>query len=79
LIALLSGGGNDLWRHIEGTATAPVLYQLANRVPVLADAKMAAMEEQIETKESRIIEFGKREYLAQHIILSTTLAHLGSK
>ena len=36
-------------------------------------------EEQIESKESKIIEFEKREYLAQHIILSTTSARIGSK
>jgi len=40
---------------------------------VLADAKTAATEEQIEIKESRIID------LAHHIILSTALAHLGPK
>ena len=36
------------------------------------DGKTAAMEEQLEVKEARMIEYEKREYLAQHIILSTT-------
>ena len=37
------------------------------------------MEEQVEQKESKIAEYEKREYLAQHIILSTTLTRLGAK
>ena len=37
------------------------------------------MEEQLEAKEARIIDFNKKEYLAQHIILSTTFIRLGSK
>ena len=36
-------------------------------------------EEQIEARETRIIEFDKGEYLAQHVILSTTSTHLGAK
>ena len=46
---------------------------------MLSDGKTPAMEEQLEAKESKIIEFEKREYLAQHIILSTTSAQLGAK
>ena len=37
------------------------------------------MEEQIEAKETKIAEFEKREYLAQHIILSTTSTRLGAQ
>ena len=37
------------------------------------------MDEQIEAREIRIMDFEKKEYLTQHIILSTTLTHLGSK
>ena len=32
--------------------------------PVLADGKTAAMEEQLEAKEAKMIEYEKREYLA---------------
>jgi hypothetical protein len=39
---------------------------------MLANEKTLAMEDQIEAKESKIIDFEKREYLARHIILSTT-------
>ena len=72
-------GAKGLWRHVEGTATAPVLYAMSNGVAMLADGRTAAYEDQIENKESKIIEFEKREYLACHILLSTTSMHLGSK
>ena len=52
---------------------------MSDRVPMLTDGKMRAMEEQLEAKESKIIEFEKREYLSWHIILSTTSTRLGSK
>ena len=34
------------------------------------------MEEQIEAKETKIVDYDKQEYLAQHVILSTTLSCL---
>ena len=37
------------------------------------------MEDQIDAKESKILDFEKREYLVQHILLSTTSIHLGTK
>ena len=37
------------------------------------------MEDQIEAREMKIIDYNKREYLAQHVILSTTATHLSSK
>jgi hypothetical protein len=40
---------------------------------------MPAMEDQIEAKESKIIEFEKRKYLARHIIMSTTSTCLGTR
>ena len=72
-------GSKGLWRHVEGLAVAPKLYVIADGIPVLSDGKTQATEEQLETKEARIIEFKKKEYLAQHIILSTTSIRLGSK
>ena len=65
-------GSKGLWRHVEGTAFVPKPYTIRDDVPVLSDRKTAATEEQIETKEIRMADFKKWEYLAQHIILSTT-------
>lgn len=72
-------GAKALWRHVEGTAVAPKPYTVGDGVFLLADGKTPATDEQIETKESRIIEFEKREYLAQHILMSTTSTCLGSR
>jgi len=69
-------GSKGLWRHILGTAIALRPYMLLNGVHVLSDGKTGATEEQIESREVRITDFEK---LAQHIILSTTSTHLGSK
>ena len=54
-------GAKGLWRHVEGTAIAPKPYALVNRVPMLADGKMAASEDQIEAKELKIMDFDKQE------------------
>ena len=72
-------GSKGLWRHVEGTAIAPKLYALDAGVLVLAGGWTQAMEEQIEAKETKIMDYDKQEYLAQHVILSTALTHLGSK
>src|SRR5271156_2069480 len=71
-------GAKGLWRHVEGSATAPVPYAVSNGIPMQADGKTPAMEDQIESKESKIIEFEKRKYLARHILLSTTSTQLGT-
>ena len=68
-----------LWRHVEGTATAPIPFAVTNGKPMLSDGKTPATEDQIDAKESKILDFEKREYLAQHILLSTTSICLGSK
>ena len=72
-------GAKGLWRHVLGTAIAPKPYALVSGVPVLADGTKPATEEQIESKESKIVDFDKKEYLAQHVILSTTSTCLGVK
>ena len=72
-------GSKGLWRHVDGLAVAPKLYVIVDGIPVRSDGKMLATEEQLEVKETRIIDFKKREYLAQHIILLTTSIHLGAK
>ena len=71
-------GSRVLWRHVEGVAVAPKLYLIVDGIPVLEDKKTAAMEEQLELKEAKMIEFEKKEYLAQHIILSTMSVRLGA-
>ena len=72
-------GSKGLWRHIEGTAIVPKLYALVTGVPILADGMTQATEDQIEAREMKIIDYDKREYLTQHIILSMTSTHLGNK
>jgi hypothetical protein len=72
-------GSKGLWRHVEGTVIAPKLYTVINGESVLADRKTPAMEDQIKARENRINDFDKHEYLAQHIILSTTSTQLGVK
>ena len=72
-------GSKGLWRLVKGTAIAPKPYALVTGVPVLADGTTEAMEDQIEARETKIIDYNKCEYLAQHIILSTTSTHLGNK
>ena len=71
-------GSKGLWMHVEGTATKPKPYAIVNVIPVLSDGKTRATEEQIETRETRMMDFEKCEYLAQHIILSTTSTRLGA-
>ena len=72
-------GLKGLWRHVEGTAIAPKPYALVAGVPVLVDGMTQATEDQIEARETKIIDYDKREYLAQHVILSTTSTCLGNK
>ena len=72
-------GSKGLWRHVLGTAIAPKPYEVISGVPVIADGKTPATEDQIESKEAKIADFDKKEYLAQHIILSTTSTRLGVK
>jgi gag-polypeptide of LTR copia-type len=72
-------GAKGLWRHVEGTASAPVPFPMTDGVAMLADGKTVATEDQLEQKESKIIEFEKREYLAHHILVSTTSTCLATK
>ena len=49
----------------RATAIAPKPYALVNGVAVLSDGKTPASEEQIEARETRIIDFKKRKYFGQ--------------
>src|ERR1700678_4354554 len=68
-------GAKGLWRHVLGTAVVPVPYVVSQGKPMLSDGKTPATEDQIDTKESRIVDFKKREYLSKYILLSTTLTY----
>ena len=68
-----------LWRHVVGTAIVPKPYAVVARVPVLADGTTQASDDQVELKELKIADYDKKEYLAQHVILSTTSTRLGIK
>ena len=70
-------GSKGLWRHVEGNAVVP--NTVGNGTPVTSDGKTAATQEQIEAWETQIIDYKKREYLVQHVILSMTLTHLSAK
>src|SRR5271170_2415768 len=72
-------GSKGLWRHVLGTALAPKPYRLLDGIPVVADGKTPATEEQIESKDAKMQEYECREYLAQHVVLSTTSTRLGSR
>src|ERR1700678_1226379 len=72
-------GAKGLWRHVLGTAIAPMPYVIRKGAPMLADGTTPATEDQIEAKESKIIEFEKKEYFARHILLSTTSTCLGAR
>jgi hypothetical protein len=52
---------------------------LLDGIPVVADGKTPATEEQIELKDTKMQEYERREYLAQHVVLSTTSTRLGSR
>ena len=52
-------GAKGLWRHILGSAIAPVPYAMSNGIAMLADGKTPATEDQIEDKESKMVEFEK--------------------
>ena len=72
-------GLKGLWRHVKGTAIVPKPYALVTRVPTPVDRMTQAMENQIEAREMKIINYDKRKYLTQHVILSTTSTCLGNK
>ena len=72
-------GSKGLWRHVEGTAIAPKPYTLDHGILILSDGKTPATDEQIKARESKILDYDKQEYLAQHVILSTTSTCLGLK
>ena len=71
-------GTKGLWRHIVGTAIVPKPYAVVARVLVLTDGTTQASNDQVESKELKIADYDKKEYLVQHVILSTS-KWLGTK
>ena len=67
-----------IWRHVEGTAYKPKQYVIIGNMYILSDGITPATEKQIEAWESKVEEYKKKQYLAQHIILSMTCLYLGS-
>ena len=49
-------GAKGLWRHILGNVIVLVLYAISNGVPMLADEKMPANEDQIGVKNNWVQE-----------------------
>jgi hypothetical protein len=58
----------------------PIPYALINSISIVStNLYIPAMEDPIETRERKIMEYEQKEYLAQHLILSSTLLHLSQK
>ena len=72
-------GVKGLWRHVVGTAIALKPYAVVAGVLVLADGTTQASDDQVESKELKIVDYDKKEYLTQHVILSTTSMRLRIK
>ena len=72
-------GAKGVWRHILGTAISPKPYTLVGSVPMLADGRTPATEDQIEAREQKIDDFDRKHYLAQHVLLLTISTRLGAK
>ena len=72
-------GSKGLWQHVLGTAIVPKPYKVVNKVAILSDGKTEATEEQIESKEAKLDEFERKEYMAQHVLMSSTSTRLSNK
>ena len=72
-------GAQGIWKHVEGTAFKPKQYDLLGSTYVLPDGATPVTEDQVETRESKVEEYERKQYLAQHIILSTTATCIGAK
>ena len=53
-------GAKRLWMHVQGKAVMLNPHQIINGAAVLPDGKMKATDEQIEAKETRIMEYKKK-------------------
>jgi hypothetical protein len=71
-------GAKGLLRIVEGIAIVPEMYQMVSGVRVGKDGKTPVTDEQVEAREEKIDDYERRSYLAQHVILSSVSARLGS-
>ena len=70
-------GSKGLVAHLEGRVRVPSPYVLVNNVPMVStNPDVPATEDQIETREKKIMDYEQKEYLAQHLILSSTSPRL---
>jgi len=73
-------GSKGLVAHLEGRAKQPVPYVQVNDVLMVStNPDVPATEDQIEAREKKITEYEQKEYLAQHLILSSTSPRLSQK
>jgi hypothetical protein len=73
-------GSKGLVMHLEGRARLPTPYALVNNILMVStNPNIPAMEDQIEARERRIMEYEQKEYLAQYLILSSTSPRLSQK
>src|SRR5271170_7891846 len=71
-------GAKGVLRILEGTAIVPQMYNLVGGVYVTTDGITPASEDQIETREEKIIDYEKRSNLAEYMILTSVSSRLGS-
>jgi hypothetical protein len=63
--------------HIDGTARKPTPYLSINGV-IMRDKDNIATDDEIDAKERKFEEYEQKEYMAQHVILSTISLRLSS-
>jgi hypothetical protein len=71
-------GSKGLVPYLEGYAKVPVAFNKVNGIPQYSQW-VVATEYQVETRERKIQDHERNEYLAQHLILSSTSPQLSSK
>jgi gag-polypeptide of LTR copia-type len=71
-------GAKGVLRILEGTAIVPQMYNMVGGVYVTMDGKTPASEDQIETREEKIVDYEKRSNLAEYMILTSVSSRMGS-
>src|ERR1700731_2440012 len=68
-------GSQGLIRHIDGKARKPIPYLLTDRIPMKTPG-IRASDDELEEKENKMDEYERKEYAAQHILLTTVSPRL---
>src|SRR5262245_36406652 len=71
-------GAKGMLRIVEGKAVVPVMYAQVNGTYVSSDGKTPATEDQLEAREEKIVDYEKRSYLAEHMILTSVSPRMAS-